>query len=152
MSTIKLVTLCFVCTEKQVLLGLKKRGFGAGWWNGFGGKVLPNETIQQAARRELLEECGINAIELKKRGNLRFHFADDERAHEMHIFTTDKFSGMPRESEEMRPQWFDYNNLPYDQMWESDSLWLPRLWRGEDIAGKCHFDSGKRLTWHSFDA
>ncbi len=34
-----------------MLLGLKKRGFGAGKWNGFGGKVNPGEDIVDAALR-----------------------------------------------------------------------------------------------------
>jgi len=32
---------------------MKKRGFGQGKWNGFGGKVEPNESIEQAAIREM---------------------------------------------------------------------------------------------------
>ena len=35
----------------EVLLGLKKAGFGAGKVTGFGGKVEPGETIVAAARR-----------------------------------------------------------------------------------------------------
>ena len=31
--------------------GLKKRGFGLGKWNGMGGKVEPNETILDGAKR-----------------------------------------------------------------------------------------------------
>jgi len=34
---------------------MKKRGFGAGRYNGFGGKVEPGETILQGAQRELQE-------------------------------------------------------------------------------------------------
>ena len=37
--------------DKQILLGLKKRGFGEGKWNGFGGKVQPGESIAQGAIR-----------------------------------------------------------------------------------------------------
>jgi 8-oxo-dGTP pyrophosphatase MutT (NUDIX family) len=37
--------------DQKILLGLKKRGFGEGKWNGFGGKVHVNETIRQAAVR-----------------------------------------------------------------------------------------------------
>lgn len=37
----------------KVLLGLKKKGFGQGYYNGFGGKVEPGETIVQAAEREV---------------------------------------------------------------------------------------------------
>ena len=37
---------------------MKKRGFGEGKWNGFGGKVEVGETIVEAAAREVKEECG----------------------------------------------------------------------------------------------
>lgn len=49
----KLLTLLFVLhpDSKQVLLGYKKRGFGNGRWNGFGGKVESNESIETAAVR-----------------------------------------------------------------------------------------------------
>ena len=51
MFTSKLLTLVLVVQPGRVLLGMKKRGFGAGKWNGFGGKVEHGETIEQAARR-----------------------------------------------------------------------------------------------------
>ena len=35
----------------EILLGYKKRGFGARKWNGFGGKVEIGETIEEAAKR-----------------------------------------------------------------------------------------------------
>ena len=47
----KLLTLLFVVESDRVLLGMKKRGFGAGRWNGFGGKVDRDETIEEAAKR-----------------------------------------------------------------------------------------------------
>jgi len=37
--------------ERAILLGYKKRGFGAGKWNGFGGKVEIGETVEDAAKR-----------------------------------------------------------------------------------------------------
>jgi len=49
----KLLTLLFVLEPCRVLLGMKKRGFGAGRWNGFGGKVQTEETIEEAAIRQL---------------------------------------------------------------------------------------------------
>lgn len=45
----------------SVLLGLKLRGFGAGKFNGFGGKVEPGERIRDAAMREMKEEAGIES-------------------------------------------------------------------------------------------
>jgi len=52
----KIYTLVVLHNESCVLLGLKKRGFGKGKWNGFGGKVEEGETIAQAAMRYLLLE------------------------------------------------------------------------------------------------
>lgn len=45
------MTLVFVRNHHTILLGLKKRGFGLGKWNGFGGKVIAGETFTQAAVR-----------------------------------------------------------------------------------------------------
>ena len=39
---------------------MKKRSFGAGKWNGFGGKVKEGEEIHEAAKRETKEEAGIS--------------------------------------------------------------------------------------------
>ena len=47
----QLLTLVLIMKGKQVLLGMKKRGFGKGKWNGFGGKVQDGEEILDAAKR-----------------------------------------------------------------------------------------------------
>lgn len=39
--------------QGRLLLGLKRRGFGEGYVNGFGGKVEPGEGIEEAAIREV---------------------------------------------------------------------------------------------------
>ena len=51
MVTNKVLTLAFIRETTRVLLGLKKRGFGEGRWNGFGGKVQTGESIELAAKR-----------------------------------------------------------------------------------------------------
>ena len=48
----QLLTLGLIYQDGKVLLGYKKRGFGEGWWNGFGGKVKVEESIEDAAKRE----------------------------------------------------------------------------------------------------
>lgn len=61
----------------QVLLGEKKRGFGLGKWNGFGGKVDPTDaSIVAAAAREIQEEANVdvNESDLAHRGVLTFSF------------------------------------------------------------------------------
>ena len=50
-SQTKRYTSVFVLTDGNVLLGMKKRGFGVGRWNGFGGKVHSDETVLEGAKR-----------------------------------------------------------------------------------------------------
>ena len=52
-SNNKQLTLVFVIEKSRILLGFKKRGFGVGRWNGFGGKVEERETIEEAAKRHV---------------------------------------------------------------------------------------------------
>ena len=100
------LTLCLVYQHPNILLGMKKRGFGVGKWNGFGGKVLLTETIEEAVRREVQEEAGIEVKDLSKMGILDFIFVDRPETLEVHVFRSQEFSGIPIESEEMKPQWF----------------------------------------------
>ncbi|KAG0055019.1 Nudix (Nucleoside diphosphate linked moiety X)-type motif 1 [Gryganskiella cystojenkinii] len=120
--------------QKKILLGYKKRGFGAHLWNGFGGKVEPGETPKEGAIRELEEEAGITVKDekMKKAGLLLFLFEHDPVGLETHVYTANEYEGEIRECDEMRPQWFDFADIPYDQMWEDDRLWLPKLLDGQD--------------------
>ena len=66
--SMRVCTVVIINDGERVLLGMKKRGFGAGRWNGFGGKVEPGEAIDAAASRELREEAGIIPVDLRKAG------------------------------------------------------------------------------------
>lgn len=136
----KLLTLCIIHQHPRVLLGMKKRGFGTGRWNGFGGKLLPEETIEQAAQRELAEEAGIVAGNLDKLGIIEFEFKDNPEILEVHIFRADNFVGEPRESEEMKPQWFEVGEIPFAEMWPDDIHWLPLFLAGKKFKGRFLFD------------
>lgn len=139
------LTLCFIQDKGRVLLGMKKKGFGAGWWNGFGGKVEPGETVEEAARREVLEECGITAGELTQSGLLDFSFVHKPGVLRVHIFKTSSYSGEPIETEEMRPEWFSEDSLPIEQMWPDDRYWIPLLLAGKRFEGKFHFGEGHEI-------
>ncbi len=141
------MTLCLVIEGEKVLLGYKKRGFGEGWWNGFGGKVEMNESIEAAVLREVEEEAGIRLREVFKKGLLEFTFSD--RPGEIligHIYRGEGVEGQPRESEEMSPEWFHLHEIPYDYMWPADRFWLPALLEGKEFKGKIHFDEKKEIV------
>ena len=90
-------TLCVVYKHPEMLLGMKKRGFGMGKWNGFGGKVKSNEDIEEAAKRELTEEIGIKAVEMEKIGIVDFEFEGSDESPEVHFFWVKKWTGSPAE-------------------------------------------------------
>jgi 8-oxo-dGTP diphosphatase / 2-hydroxy-dATP diphosphatase len=46
--------------RREILLGFKKRGFGAGKWNGFGGKLEDGESNEIAANRLMTLTLALN--------------------------------------------------------------------------------------------
>ena len=65
--------------DGRILLGHKRRGMGAGKWNGFGGKREDGETMRECAARELFEESGLIADPkaFEAAGDLYFHQPSD---------------------------------------------------------------------------
>jgi len=118
---------------------MKKRGFGAGRWNGFGGKITSTETIEDATKREIQEEAGIKVENLDKVGIIDFEFKGNPEILQVHIFKSDNFSGELKESEEMKPQWFHVSEIPFREMWPDDIHWIPLLLSGKKFKGKFLF-------------
>lgn len=135
----KTLTLCVIHEPGRILLGMKKRGFGTGKWNGFGGKVGADETIEAAAKREVLEECGLTVESMRSVGQLNFTFEGGTDVLEVNIFDVTAWSGELIESEEMKPEWFALDAIPYSEMWPDDQFWLPAMLEGKAISGAFHF-------------
>ncbi len=95
------------------------------------------------APAELREEAHIQALDAQRRGTLTFEFEGVEQQLEVHVFLATQYTGMfmecvsiralgrflpssrsllvagePTETEEMRPQWFAENFIPFDKMWK----------------------------------
>lgn len=115
--------------EEEILLGMKKRGVGMGKWNGFGGKVETGESIEEGTRRELQEECGVVANKITKRGYLVETVKSSNMKFMIHVYDCWDFQPepIPTESDEMKPKWFNINNLPWKSMWCDDPYWFPLL-------------------------
>lgn len=137
-------TLVLPMREGAMLLAMKKRGFGAGRWNGMGGKPHEGESIPAAAVRELKEEIGlqIKEIDLEPCATLDFFFENrsdwDQR---VHVFFVRRWTGSPTESEEMRPQWFPLGEIPFDAMWPDDRHWLPFVLAEKSVNAQFFFDN-----------
>jgi ADP-ribose pyrophosphatase YjhB (NUDIX family) len=142
-------TLMFLLKDNQILLAMKKRGFGVGRWNGVGGKPDAGETIEQTAIRETREEIGVETSDLKKVALLDFYFhdipAEKNWNQQVVVYTTRKWVGEPQETEEMKPQWFPIASLPFSAMWPDDPLWLPKVLKGSFVNGAFLFGENDRI-------
>jgi 8-oxo-dGTP pyrophosphatase MutT (NUDIX family) len=146
----KRLTLGHICQGDRILLGKKKRGFGMGLWNGFGGKLEPGETPEEALVREIHEEIGVHAKSIMPRGTLLFRFEDQPTLMDVSLFWVGSIIGSPEESEEMLPSWFPINTIPYDQMWKDDKVWLPYFLKGNSIQAEFIYkqESNEFIRYH----
>lgn len=139
-------TLLFLVKDKKILLAMKKRGFGRGRWNGVGGKPEKGEKIEETAIRETEEEIGITPMKIDKVAVLNFYFAKKPDLNQQVVtYFCDSWEGRPNESEEMKPEWFLKNNLPFDKMWPDDSLWLPHVLHNKFVRASFLFDTGDKI-------
>ncbi|MFH1235518.1 MAG: 8-oxo-dGTP diphosphatase [Parcubacteria group bacterium] len=136
METIRM-TLCFPLTETHIWLGMKKRRFGRGLWNGFGGRQKPSETIRETAKRESYEEAGIMPLRMKRVAVIRFVFRQTRIVCEVHYYLSTQWRGEPVETEEMLPSMFEIDDIPYGTMWPADKLYLPVVLSGGLWVGTC---------------
>ena len=134
------VCVCYLLREHaggtEVLLGRKKHGLGAGNFVGPGGKLEPGESAVDAAVREVLEEAGVvvAASDLEPRGLLSYFFPYREAwSQESSVFVCRIWRGEPTRSDELDPEWFPLERVPYDQMWDDARRWLPGVLAGASV-------------------
>lgn len=143
---LKQVTLCLLVKDNEVLLAMKKRGFGKGRWNGVGGKPEPGETIEEALLREAQEEIKVTPTSYHQVATLNFYFPPQpDLNQQVHVFLADKWEGEPTETEEMKPQWFRKDKIPFDSMWSGDEHWLPLVLENVALKGDFVFKEGDEL-------
>ena len=134
----------------QVLLAMKKVRFGAGMWNGVGGKQEPqDESPAATAAREAGEEIfvTIDPVNLIRVATLDFYFPHQPAWNQhVHAYLIEEWEGEPRESEEMKPQWFAVEEVPYDEMWADDAIWLPKVLAGKVVAAGFVYRSEREMV------
>lgn len=139
--------------KREILLAMKKRGFGEGRWNGCGGKIdieKGDKNVLDSALRETEEEIGVKIKNPEKVAIIDFHFPEVPKEkgfdQQVHIFLVRDWEGEPTESEEMAPKWFGMEEIPFDKMWEDDKHWLPYVLENKKLRGKFVFDKEDKIT------
>ena len=131
-------TLCFILRNNEVLLLKKSVGlFGQGKWNAPGGKILPGETAQQCAVREVLEETQLRIKDLQQIATVYFYKYDKRKDPDwkVHVFVSHDFDGTAADGREGNVKWFSVDALPLDEMWEDDRHWSRLVFEGKRFEG-----------------
>lgn len=137
----------------EICLSMKKRGFGEGKWNGAGGKVELNESIEEGAIRETKEEIGVEVLKLDKVARIKFDFINNPDWNlTAHAFFSDEWEGAVLESDEMKPVWFKVDDIPYNDMWLADKIWLPMVLEGNMIVGEVDFEDSDTIARKEFNS
>ncbi len=145
-------TLCLLLKDDQVLLGLKTKKIGAGFWNGYGGGIEDGESIEEAAIRELEEETGKKIgdifITTTKKDLEKVAIVDFENIKsdgvsfvcKVHFFLVRKWSGKAINTDEMtNPTFFDIKDIPIDEMLPADRYFIPLILDNKKIIGKIKY-------------
>ena len=141
-------TLVYLARRDCVLLIRKLRGHGAGKINAPGGRIEAGESAEACAIREVDEEVGVRVQSLELRALLRYHDPEAGFAMAGYAFVSSNFLGNPSRTAEADPFWCRVVEIPYEEMWENDRIWLPRVLGGERIRADFLF-RGDRLVGHT---
>ncbi len=137
-------TLVYFLKDAEVLLIKKKRGLGKGYFNGVGGKVHEDESVEEAAMRECMEEIYVKPKKLEWKALLEFiNKSEKNEMIYVHVFLCREWKGEPRETEEAIPIWIKIAEIPFDKMWEDDKFWLPHVLKGKKLFASFGFENWK---------
>lgn len=144
------VVLCFLFrpggggASREVLLGLKRTGFGSGRVVALGGKIDGQESALAAAVREVAEESGIDLApgDVDDAGRIRWSFPARPAWNMLaFLFTAEAGTAMPVAGEEIEPRWYPVDALPWDAMWQDAPHWVPSVLEGRRIDASIVMDT-----------
>ena len=146
----KIATLCYLRNQGKTLMlhrVTRENDFHHGKWNGLGGKIQPGESPEECARREVLEESGLNAVQLRLHGVITFPMFDGIDDWYVFVFSCDDFSGELSQSDEGKLEWIEDAKLLELNLWPGDREFMPWLKQDNFFSAKFSYRN-KELVSH----
>ena len=104
-----------VIKDGKILLGKRKNAHGSGTWQFPGGHLEFNETIENCAQREVLEETGIKIKNIRL-GPYTNDIFEQEQKHYITLFVIAEYDSGELELKEPQKcekwEWFEWTRLP----------------------------------------
>lgn len=123
-------TLCYIEKDGAYLMlhrVKKKNDMNHDKWIGVGGKFETGETPYECARREIMEEVGVEVPNLKYRGIVTF-VSDLYGTEYMHLFVSDGYVGEIKQvCDEGNLEWVDKSKVNDLPIWEGDKIFFRLL-------------------------
>jgi len=94
-------------------------------WEFPGGKVESGETIEQALKRELYEEVGIEVLSCSKLTTVEFNYSD--KAVRLETYIIDSYNNEPHPKESQEGKWFDILSLHAADFPEANASIIAKL-------------------------
>jgi 8-oxo-dGTP diphosphatase len=105
----------------------KKNDMNHDKWIGVGGKFEAGETPYECARREIMEEVGVQVPNLKYRGIVTF-VSNLYGTEYMHLFVSDGYVGKIKQvCDEGNLEWVDKSKVNDLPIWEGDKIFFRLL-------------------------
>lgn len=114
-----------IIKDNQILLGKRKNAHGAGFWAPPGGHLEFGESFEQCAKREVLEETGLDIKNIVQ-GPITNDIFLDESKHYITVFMIAQHT--QGEAQVLEPHkcegwyWYNINNLPSPLFLSFDNL------------------------------
>lgn len=117
-------------TERQIFLAQRAASsYMANKWEFPGGKIEQDESAEQALKRELMEETGIEVISASAIGQAD-HSYEDLRV-TLHFFLVEGWNGEPYGREGQPQRWVEQQDLIADEFPPANHELISRLVAGE---------------------
>ncbi len=120
-------TLVFITRDDKVLLlrGSATKRIWANKYNGIGGHIERDEDVYSAARREVIEETGLDLENLRLVGLINID-GDQPTGIMLFVFTAESLSGEPISSDEGTLEWIERDKITQVDLVEDLPIILPR--------------------------